>query len=276
MCSYLQFCFLSLIFCLNGVSGVPITDNPILPVESENNLPLQISASLNSTVFDPQSKDAFSSFIIQRRSPSDPLSHEAVQKRATSRAMLRCHSPEDEARWSRCTNRPGGSSKGVTIFCRPPNNHNYWKSDSCLQHEICIQGQLATDNNQWAARPTAYCVSTQNFVDLAMDARTHETVPKTVDMSVPVALADGTHIIEAVVTSADGRVLSKGASIHMSPQKKDMLHDIDTWRSVGKDLECIGCVRLKMPVVPIGTMRIDVNVGLHAGTSGGKLWLVGM
>ena len=242
MFSYLHFCFLSFNFCLKGSSGVAVTDTPIPKTEPENHLPLQVSASLNLTVLDQLGNDASSSLIAHRRSPSHPLSHERVQKRATSRAMLRCSSPGDEARWSRCTNRPLGPSNGVTIFCRPPSNHNYWKSDSCLQHEICIQGQLATGGNQWTSKPTAYCVSTENFVDLAMDAQTHETVPKTVDMSVPVALADGTHMIEAVVTSADGRVLSKGASIHMSPQKKDMLHDMDTWRSVGKDLECVDCV----------------------------------
>lgn len=117
---------------------------------------------------------------------------------------------------------------------------------------------------------TAYCVSTENFVEIAMDARSRETMPKTVGMRVPVALADGTHIVEAVVSSADGRVLSKGAGIHMSPQKKGM-HYMDTWMSLGKDLECVDCVRLKMSVVPFGTMSIDVNVGFACGGLGREI-----
>lgn len=95
-------------------------------------------------------------------------------------------------------------------------------------------------------------------------------------MGVPVDMADGTHAVEAVVTSSDGRTLSQGASIHMAPQKKGRLHDVESWRTVGKDLQCVDCVRLEMPVVPVGMERIDVKVGLHAGVLGGKLWLVGL
>lgn len=61
-----------------------------------------------------------------------------------------------------------------------------------------------------------------------MDAVSHQTLPKAVDMSVPVAMADGKHAFEAVVTASDGRISSKGADINMASQKKDKLHDVES------------------------------------------------
>lgn len=45
---------------------------------------------------------------------------------------------------------------------------------------------------------------------------------------------------------------------------------------MGNGLDCVDCVSLDMPVVPVGTERIDVKVTLHKGILGGKLWLVGL
>ena len=113
-------------------------------------------------------------------------------------------------------------------------------------------------------------------MDLAVKETTGETTPERVDMAVTALQADGTHAVEAVVTSLDGRVLSKGASIRMAPQKKTRLHDVEAWRDVSKSASCFDCARLDMPVVPVGTERIDVKVGLHEGVMAGKLWLVGL
>ena len=102
-------------------------------------------------------------------------------------------------------------------------------------------------------------------------------MPKAVDMSVPVAVADGKHAFEATVTASDGRILSKGADIYIPPQKKDKLRHVESWRTVGYELVCEDYVRLDKPVIAVGTERIDVKVSLlHDGILGGRLRLVVM
>ena len=100
--------------------------------------------------------------------------------------------------------------------------------------------------------------------------------PEKVGMDIPADMANRAHSMEAAVTSQDRRRVSKGASICMAPQKRTRLHGIEAWRDVNKSASCQNCVRLDMPVVPVGTERINVKVGLHEGVLGGKLWLVGM
>ena len=325
MHSLFELCILAFTLYSKNVYAIPVLSASTDDAESDISSPLASRVAFNVAIVDHLGNDASSNFTVHRRSLSDSLSQEGLQKRDRSRPMLHCRSPDHEARYSLCSDRPGGSSvrttrsffircstvseclfmwgelkcfpshtaaqtvslaiimltrkypqNGVTVVCRPPIGSHYFKPDSCYPHEICIQGIAATGQRQWTNMPTAYCVSTQNFVDLAMDAESHKTTPQAVDMSVPATVADGLHLAEAVVTNADGRILSKGASIHMAPQKKQMLHDVQVWRTVGKDLDCVDCARLHMPVVPVGTERIDVKIGLHAGASTGKLWVVGL
>lgn len=64
-----------------------------------------------------------------------------------------------------------------------------------------------------------------------MDAVSHQMLPKTVDMSVPVAMADGKHDFEAVATASDGRILSKGADIYIWRHRRRISYMM--WRAGG-------------------------------------------
>ncbi|KAG7006762.1 hypothetical protein G7Y79_00013g035340 [Physcia stellaris] len=102
---------------------LPLLLNAWLRIRSLPVLSLSFDISripFNVTMNNRLGHDVFSHSIAHHRSLFDHVTDDGVKKRATSRAMLRCRSPEDEARYSLCSNRFGGASNGMTILCRPP------------------------------------------------------------------------------------------------------------------------------------------------------------
>lgn len=155
---------------------------------------------------------------------------------------------------------------------------NSWYFRRCLPTEVCIQGipkqNPPLEFGQWVP-PTsnAYCAGVDNFVKIAQDQVSHETVPGRIGLKFS-APAGKTMALEAVLTGQNMSQSVFAASLHMSAQASDSSYNVQSWRSqVGGIATCTDCARILVAPVPVRTQRVVIDVVLKAGAAGGLLFL---
>ena len=151
---------------------------------------------------------------------------------------------------------------------------------SCRQNEICVDGYGPLELWDFD-ESVAYCVSTQNFVNIAEDQIAHVKADVAGGEGLPADVADITSAtksmgIEAVLTAPDHTSSMYARRMRIRAQSYREAFHTQLWLSLPNGTEsCKGCASLDLRPLPVGTKRIAVDIMLSGPglVTGGLLYL---
>ena len=148
----------------------------------------------------------------------------------------------------------------------------------CEDSEICIDGRNL-HNHEFHHIPipdTAYCVSINNFVEIALERSRTTKDPSAVEVASDVGpgMASAGYAMEAVMTGLDHKTSLFMHSLKMQAQTLDVDKNRLVWRTLDRGMtQCTNCSSLALGPLPIGTQRVKVDAVLKAATAVGLLYL---
>ena len=176
-------------------------------------------------------------------------------------------------------NSPSGSRESTptdTLYLHHMENN----ITNCEAHEICVDGYGPSELWDFDAA-VAYCVSTNNFVEIAKEKVAHITsgVNDAGDPSEIVgditSATEGVGI-EVVLTAPDHTSSIYAWRMRIEAQRYGEAFNTHLWYTLPNGTEdCRGCASLDLKPMPEGTKRIKVDVMLSGPglISGGLLYL---
>ena len=289
----------------------------VSPAKASNLLQSSTQNPISSAVFnevsDSLASDVPPNTTIHHISPSSTIHSSLLHKRTLPRPIF-C---DYEMPYSSVHPVPPGTADLFDLFVptiysecdRRANNLKTWECKayeresqfgSCNENEICIDGPQAHVGNhlprpltefqelvvqQYSYRPfpRAYCVSHENFLELATSelekietwhARILKTAAKTGAFATNEGWGTTTTTVAAVLTDASSQRGLSAQSLEISAQTFDVLYNVETWRTLpGAQDRCTGCSTVEINALPAAAERIDIRAVLSPGSLGGKLYL---
>lgn len=168
---------------------------------------------------------------------------------------------DDNGNWINDGSRDPGEDPRQYDETQYPHTRKY--ELSCREDEICVDGYGSMESVEGSV---AYCVSTDNFRQIAVEKVTHVDVP-----------LEGTEInsvgdrggkkrqrgLEVVLTKPDHKSMVYARRMRVQAQTFGEMYGTKFWRTM-KDgrVDCKRCPQLEMRSVPVGTTRVHVDVML--------------
>ena len=172
------------------------------------------------------------------------------------------------------------SAVAYTITCGNDKTGNIERTPGeCEESEICVDGVNWRNFNfmYHGLRHTAYCVSMNNFVEIAIErtkAAQKDASAVEASSGVRPGMPQAGYAMEAVMTGLDHKTSIFTQSLNMQAQTLDVDKNTHVWRTLDRGTtQCTDCSSLAMESLPIGTQRVKVDVVMKAATAVGLLYL---
>ena len=174
-----------------------------------------------------------------------PSTSNSLDKRDTSRALNSCTDPSFSLfKFSYCDRRVG--PQAYQIRCRnPATNRLRVENGVCTSSELCVDRVLPPFEHRRAmSRLVAYCVSMQNFVQIAQVAL--QTTATAVSPFHELPGTDG-YVVEAVMTSPDNITSVFAQNLTIQAQANDEMSNTQLWGTLADGVNtCNNCAAIRL------------------------------
>ena len=197
-----------------------------------------------------------------------------ARKQASSRPINEC--PHNlEFLGSRCIR--SHNARAYSILCSATPNIEGGRSirwGSCNSNEICSDGRARIRNGvEDYTAIVAWCVSQENFVNIAMANGSSRTSPSAVQAAFH-AVDMKQYSVEVLLTSSDSQEAIEAQYLDIQAQAADVVGNVKLWRTLnGGEMECSNCASVGIMFLPTQTQRIRAHVHLESGTASALLYL---